>query len=174
MTRIFLVGLMGAGKTTIGTQLASVLGCPYLDNDALLEEWTGETAVDLAQVSSASLHERESEQLRLLVTRPGPFVAGVAASLADRPGDLALTGAAGIVIYLRASPATLSARITGSHPRPWVGNDPEAFLERAFAVRDRAFQSAASVLIESDEMNPAAIVRRILRFLAGRPDVTTR
>ncbi|WP_131746233.1 shikimate kinase [Frankia sp. Cppng1_Ct_nod] len=144
--RVFLVGLMGAGKSTVGIALAALLGCKYLDNDVLLEQQARASLQELATAGRQALHEQESRQLRALFDISGPFVAGVAASVADRADDMALMVAAGRVVYLRATPATLAQRVGGGEGRPWLADDPLPLLESMFAARDRAFRSVDHVV----------------------------
>lgn len=172
--RVYLLGLMGAGKTTIGTKLAAALGPPYHDNDALLEAETGGTAAGLALAGPAALHASESLQLRALVARQGPMVASVAASVADRTEDLALLRESGVVVYLRASPGTLAARISVPADRPWLGDGPLAVLEAMFVSRDAVYRSIANFVIDCDGIDPDDAVLRILEFLALRPDLDAR
>src|SRR5262249_46653960 len=125
---IFLVGLMGAGKSVVGALLAAKLGWDYRDNDVLLQQQTGLNAPALATKGRDVLHAQESRQIRTLLVAPPPFVAGVAASIADYHDDLTLLCDAGHVIYLRAAPATLAQRVGDGDGRPWLAGNPLATL----------------------------------------------
>ncbi len=70
--------------------------------------------------AARALHAQESGQLRALLDTPAPYVAGIAASVADNPDDLARIAAAGRVVYLRASPRTLARRVGRGQGRPWL------------------------------------------------------
>jgi shikimate kinase len=159
--RILLVGLMGAGKSTVGRALADLLSCPYLDNDVLLEQQSRATAEQLATAPAGVLHAEESRQLDALLALPGPFVAGVAASVADRPDALTRLTRAGRVVYLRAAPATLAARVGAGADRPWLGDDPRRILERMFAARDDAFRATAHLTVDTDGRDPADIAAEL-------------
>jgi len=81
--RILLLGSMGAGKTTIGTELSLALGWPYIDNDDELSVITGFSRQELSQLPIPQLHEYESQYLHRLAAKPGPFIAGAAGSVVD-------------------------------------------------------------------------------------------
>lgn len=160
--RIFLIGLMGSGKTTVGTQLAAMLGCRYLDNDTLLLLSGGASAQTMAVAHGAdALHQSESVQLRALVDLPAPFVASIAASVGDRPEDMSLLASSGLVVYLRARPTTLANRLGSGEGRPWLGDDPTAVIYRMFAQRDAAYRGGATTVIDCDDVDPYSISQRI-------------
>jgi shikimate kinase len=160
---LFLVGLMGAGKSVVGALLAAKLGWDYRDNDALLQQQTGLDAPALAALGRDVLHAQESRQLRTLLVAPPPFVAAVAASVADYRDDLTLLCDAGHVIYLRAAPATLAQRVGHGEGRPWLEGNPLPTLERMYAARDEIYQSVGQT-VNTDGRNP----ERIAAELAAR------
>ncbi|HET8970917.1 MAG TPA: shikimate kinase [Candidatus Nanopelagicales bacterium] len=167
--RVWLVGSMGAGKSTVGRALAELLGVPLLDNDLELARETGRSTLALAAGGERALHQQESDQLRRAARRPGPFVAGVAASVADRPEDLALLRRTGTVVYLRAAPETLAARVSRDPARPFVGEDPEPWLAVHLERRDPVYLAAAQLTVAVDGRTVRSIVAEIVAALAARP-----
>jgi shikimate kinase len=164
-SRIYLVGLMGCGKSTVGRLLAAH---PYYDNDELLLEGTGETLVSLAGAGGEALHDDESEHARCLTRMPPPFVAGVAASIGERPDVMTLLRASGTVVYLRAHPESLARRLGSGEGRPWLDGDPLPVLEEMFAKRDGAFARAADLTVGCDHANPQSIADEILMYLGAQ------
>lgn len=164
--RIWLIGSMGAGKTAVGSALATVLGWPLLDNDHELEGYEGRSLTDLAVDGPEALHRRESAQLHRAAVRPVPFVAGVAGSVGDRPDDLGLLRGSGSVVYLRATPSTLAARVGSGLDRPWLAEDPEAFLATTLADREPGYLSVADVVVDVDRRSPADVARVIVEALS--------
>jgi len=158
--RVFLVGLMGAGKSAVGRALAGRLRWPYLDNDALLARQNGLEGPALAALGGSVLHDAEARQFRALLAEPAPYVAGVAASIADRPDEAALLPAAGRVFYLRASPETLARRVGRGEGRAWLGDDPLAVLRRMFAKRDEVLQRLGQV-VETAGRDPGDLAGEI-------------
>jgi len=150
--RIWLIGSMGAGKTSVGLELADMIGWDLLDNDALLTKMTGSSLTDLAVSGEEHLHDSESAQLRAVAQRPPPFVAGVGASVADRLTDLELLDSTGVVVYLRAQPEALARRLGTGQGRPWVQQHPLEWITASFARRDDAYSGAADIVIDVDAM----------------------
>ena len=159
--RVLMVGLMGAGKSRVGSTLARDLGVDFLDNDVLLREQEGLGPVELSQLGRDVLHAAEARQLHALCDRDGAFVAGVAGSVADRPADCALMRISGTVVYLRASPEVLAARVSADPARPFIGDDPLPFITGTFDLRDPVFRAAAHLVVECDR--PVDEVVRAIR-----------
>ncbi|CAN5471736.1 shikimate kinase [soil metagenome] len=165
-----MVGLMGSGKTTTGRVLAARLGWPYLDNDVDLIRDTGKSAAELAESGARTLHELESSRLFGLVAETPPFVAGVAASVADRLNDLELIRSSGLVVYLRATPETLASRVERDDvTRPWVKGGAVEVLTSMLDARGGVFTSIADVVVDVDERSPHEAVGDILAALQLSP-----
>ncbi|MGH9093097.1 MAG: shikimate kinase, partial [Acidimicrobiales bacterium] len=112
MTRLLLVGMMGAGKTTVGRLLADRLGCAYLDSDAQVEAATGRTVPDLFEtVGEPAFREAEAAALREALAGDRPVVVSVAGGAVLDPANRDLLRRSGTVVWLRAHPATLAARV---------------------------------------------------------------
>ena len=106
--RILLIGLMGSGKSTIGRRLSAETGWPYLDNDTLLPELTGQTAPELiAQDGEAALHAAEFAAFEHALAAPEPTVIGVAGWVVTVPEGRTKLRDAGVVVWLRGRPETL-------------------------------------------------------------------
>jgi shikimate kinase len=164
--RTWLIGLMGSGKSTVGAGVAEAVGVAYTDNDRAVGVLAGRSTVDLAGEGGSVLHDWESRYVAGLVGLDPPVVAGIPASIADRPEDLDLLAGHGLLVYLRVDPATLAARVARDPPRPWLGADPAALLAAMFAVRDPALIAAASRVVDATAV-PAAVVADVL---AARAD----
>jgi shikimate kinase len=166
---IVLVGLMGSGKTSVGTRLAAVLGRNYRDSDDELEERYGQTAAEQAERYGAEvLHEREAALLREAVAERPPVVAAAAASIADDEGCRAiLTGAGAYVIWLDAPPHVLVRRIGSHDHRPHFHSDPAVMLAAHYAQRAPRFRELADLTVDVSVINPdeatAAIVAALER-----------
>ncbi len=165
VVRVWLIGSMGSGKSSVGAALVDLLdGWRLLDNDVELAAFEGRSTVDLAQEGPDSLHAREAAQVHRLVNEPPPFVAGVAASVTASVEELALLRATGLVVYLRASVATLTARLSdpgARSERPWLSGEPREWIEARLAERDPASRAAAHQVIDVDHLTPRQIAERI-------------
>lgn len=174
-TRLFLVGLMGAGKSTVGSALAGALSLPYHDNDELLVAQTGDSAAEQARAAPSTLHDNESRQLRSLIATKGAFVASAAASVADRADDLALMRRSGLVGYLRAQPDVLARRVNlAESTRPWLGETPLEVLSKMFDLRDGILQSVADIVVDCDDLEPSRIAEVLLDFVTATSLPTAR
>ena len=172
--RIWLVGSMGSGKTAVGAALAALLGWPLIDNDHELLAHEGRPLLQLSEDGPAELHRHESDQLRRAAVLPPPFVAGVAASVADRPADQELLRSTGSVVYLRATAETLGERVSRDGDRPWVGSDPTDWLRESLARREPAYLQVADVVVDVDDGSPEQVARRVLAGLVSHLETPER
>ena len=76
--KLLLIGPMGAGKSTIGKILAQELKWPYFDNDTELSQLSGLSAEELGEMPVAELHVLEALCFKEILSRPAPFISGVA------------------------------------------------------------------------------------------------
>ena len=164
--RVLLIGMMGAGKTTVGHALSSLLGWPYFDNDELLKRAVGkDTRRVQLEDGERALRRAESAALNVALSEGGPLIGGVAAGIVLDPLDVQRLREGGFVVWLRADLSTLAARVAGTD-RPWLGDDPLQALEKLSAGRDTLYQSVASLIVDVDELPPDLIADRIAGALA--------
>ncbi len=154
--RIVLIGTMGAGKSTVGRALAARLGWAYRDNDTALRARAGRSAAEvLAAEGEARLHELEAEVLAASLAEPGPAVVSAPGSVAAYGGVLA----GETVVWLRARPETLAARVAGSSGRPF----PEEAAARDVARRP-AYEALATLVVDTDDTSVEEVVETIVRL----------
>jgi shikimate kinase len=160
MRHVVLVGAMGTGKSTIGVRLAAALERRFLDNDALLLEQTGMTAAALATRDGVdALHDAESVALLQAIGETAPSVIAAAASTIVDPAAVAF------VVWLRAEPAILAARLPRSAARPFGSEEPSDLVTRQARERDPLFAQVADFTVRSDDSTPDEVVTRILAVL---------
>ncbi|HVF05593.1 MAG TPA: shikimate kinase [Frankiaceae bacterium] len=157
MRRIVIVGTMGAGKTTVGRALAARLGWRYWDNDTELRRRTGSSAATLAAAHGVDeLHRIEAEVLAAGLALAEPAVVAAPGSVAlHRPPPFPDP-----VVWLRASPATLAARVGAGDGRPGLGS-----LAAVDAARRPGFAALATVTVDVDDRSVAEVVDAILARL---------
>ena len=143
-----LVGLMGAGKTTLGVPLARALGRQYRDNDTELERRTGHTAHDLAAAEGMdALHRAESETLAATLDSPGPdVISASAAVVADAEMRARLRSE--FVVWLDPDPDVLADRFSKAGHRPDIGDDPRAYFEAQYAARAPLYREVADYVVQ--------------------------
>lgn len=167
--KIFLVGMMGAGKTTIGRRLARRLRVPYLDSDAEVERRTGRSVPEIWHADGeAAFRVEEAAVLAEAVAAEGSAVVAVAGGAVLDPANRELLAKAGTVVWLRADPETLAARVGGGAGRPLLDGDPAAALRRLDAVRRPLYASLADVVVDVEGMGPDQVVGRILAAVGKR------
>jgi shikimate kinase len=160
---------MGSGKSTIGTRLAEALGQAFVDNDRSLEQRTGLTAAQLAARDGIdALHAAEAAALLAALHEPGGSVIAAAAStILDRDVRATLAREA-FVVWLRADPATLAARLPQSSTRPFAGEDPARLVSSQARARDPLFAEVADVTVDTASAAPDRVVATVVSALAGR------
>lgn len=166
--RIFLSGLMGSGKSTLGGALTALLDWPYVDNDATIAVLSGRSTVDLARAGGSTLHEWEARYARYLMEeRQAPFVAGIAASSADRPDELDALAACGVLVYLDVPVDLLIERVVAGPPRPWLSESPGPLMRRLHSRR-RDVLRAHSTLVVDGTRPPSEIAATVVTALRTR------
>lgn len=168
--RVLLLGMMGAGKTSVGEEIARRTGWPYRDNDSLVAQIAGlPTSSLLDRDGVGPLREAESAALRLAVEGDGPLVAGVAGGVVERPADLALLrDTDAFVVYLHASLDVLVERVGDGGGRPFLQPDPESALRRLFDGREPRYREVADLVVDTGEGDAAGHAAAVLAALGAR------
>lgn len=162
---IVLVGLMGAGKTTIGRRLANALKLPFFDADHEIERAAGCTVTEIfARHGEAAFREGERRVIARLLEGPRHVLAtGGGAFMA--PETRALIHANGLSIWLRAGLDLLMERVSRRPTRPLLQNpDPRAVMERLMTERYPIY-AEADITIDSTGGPHDAIVHEIVKAL---------
>lgn len=160
--RVLLIGMMGAGKTTVGRELSAQTGWPYVDNDDLLRRQTGREPAEIRATEGEDvLHLAESDALDEALGLEPPKIIGVAAAAVLDPAAREALREGGHVVWLRARPETLSQRITSATGRREEAADPDWLRKRA-REREMLYASVASQIVDVDDRSPAQIASEIL------------
>lgn len=160
--RVVLVGMMGAGKSTVGASLSKLTGWPYIDNDQIVEQMVGMPTRDLQQQRGVeAMRTAESAAAIQVLTMPAPLIAGVAAGIVLDPAVSEQVHDGAFVVFLRARIETLAKRVEGTY-RPWLGDDPEATLRKLYVGREPLYDKLAHLIIDVDDTSPDADAQRIL------------
>jgi shikimate kinase len=163
--RILLVGMMGSGKTTTGALLARRLGWSFLDSDAEIEKATGKTVPEILEESGEPAFRAEEKavlEAALSIEHSVVAVAGGAVLDSDSAEKIL---ASGLVVWLRADPETLARRVGDGRGRPLLGNDPGQALRRLDAVRRPLYEALASIVVDVDDLAPAAVAAAVVDLL---------
>jgi len=163
---IFLVGPMGAGKTTIGRQLASELGMEFKDTDREIEERSGADIAWIFDVEGeAGFRRRESAVLEELALQDGLVLAtGGGCIMAE--GNRKVLKTKGVVVYLKTDIHQQVKRTAKDKKRPLLQTeDPVKVLTELNAIRQPLYQEVADITVETDSRHPKSVVQEILAEL---------
>jgi shikimate kinase len=159
--RVLLIGMMGAGKTTVGRALEKVLGWPYYDNDELLARAVGKDTKRVQEEDGiAALRRAESASLNVALTEGGPLIAGVAGGIVTNPLDLDRLHRSGFVVWLKADLSTLAKRVAGTN-RPFLGDSPAVAMRRLYAGREWLYEDGTRMVIDEEQTTPDLMALRI-------------
>ena len=166
-----LIGLMGAGKTTVGRHLARLTGRTFHDSDHEVESRTGVRVTTIFEIEGENrFREREKAVIAELMQRDGIVLATGGGAVLD-PDNRAALKAGGTVIYLRATIDDLLIRTAHDKSRPLLQTgDPRAKLEALFAVRDPLYREIADVVVDTSRQNVGVLVQRLLAKLKETPE----
>ncbi len=170
---IALVGLMGAGKSSIGRRLGQRLGLPFIDADAEIETAAGTTIEEIFQRhGEQAFRDGERRVIARLLDNPPHVLATGGGAFMD-PSTRALIRARAVSVWLRADIALLLARVARRNNRPLLKNgDPRAVLEKLIAERHPVY-AEADITVESVDGPPEATVERVLAALAALDEKRT-
>jgi len=159
---IFLIGLMGAGKTTIGRQLARKLGCEFVDSDHEIESRTGADIPWIFDIEGEQgFRARERSVIDDLTQRQGIVLATGGGVVLDGQNRQNLASR-GMVVYLRASVDHLLRRTAMDRNRPLLQTDnPAQRLHQLFEQRDPLYREIADFVVDTDRRSVSNSVKLI-------------
>lgn len=171
---VFLVGMMGSGKSTVGRRLAARLGRPFLDADKVLEERCGVPIATVFELEGeAGFRRREAALIDELTLQPGLVLAtgGGAVMLPENRERLHARGA---VVYLRATLPALWARLRHDRVRPLLRTeDPRARIAELLALREPLYMETAHHVVPTARQPVDRVVAAIIEALRCEPSPST-
>jgi shikimate kinase len=165
-SNIFLVGLMGAGKTSAGRLLARRLSKAFYDSDQVVEERTGVRVRVIFDIEGeAGFRKREAEELARL-TRLENVVLATGGGAVLNAESRAHLKARGFVVYLHARPSELAKRLARDRSRPLLqGADPRARLEALYQERDPLYREVADMVLDTGRQSVGQFVTHLISRL---------
>ena len=164
--KLFLIGPMGAGKTTIGRQLARLLKRQFLDSDREIEQRTGVNIPLIFELEGeAGFRARERSVLDELTQLPDIVLATGGGAILD-PENRKHLSERGRVVYLETSVEQQLARTGRDRNRPLLQTeDPKRRLEELFVIRDPLYREIADLTLLTDGRTARDVVNQILRAI---------
>jgi shikimate kinase len=161
---IFLIGPMGAGKTTIGRLLAKALGVPFLDSDKEIEQRTGASIPMIFEYEGETgFRKREAEAIAAL-TNLSPIVLATGGGSVLLTENQQLLRQRGFVVYLQCAVDKQVERTYKDANRPLLNTEnPQERLEALFKIRAPIYESLADCIVDTGENSSRSAVRQILK-----------
>lgn len=163
---VFLIGMPGSGKSTIGKGLAKALDRHFVDLDHEIEARCGVAIPVIFEIEGEQgFRKRESQVLQEVAKQSDTVVAtGGGAVLAEQNREI--LGTHGIVVYLRASVEDLYRRTSRDRNRPLLAtNDPKARLQDLFEQRSPVYAALADIVMETGTASVPSVVQQIVTKL---------
>ncbi len=162
---LWLVGMMGSGKTTVGRLVAAAAGMPFRDVDLIVEQRLG---TSISQLWDRDGEDRfravESTVIEELAATRGTVVSTGGGTILN-PANRRAMRRSGIVVWLQAPPPVLASRVVGSLGRPLLGSGSEVRLAELLDDRMSCYQEAAHHLVDTDGRTPAEVASEVGQWL---------
>jgi shikimate kinase len=170
---IMLVGMMGAGKSTVGALLAERLGRSFVDVDDLVEATAGRPVPEIfATDGEDAFRALERAALADACASPAPLVIATGGGAMADADNRRVASRCATVVWLQAEPGALAARVGGSDgdgaaSRPLLASaDPVATLERLSLLRADAYAAVADTVVPTDDRSVEQVADAVLAALA--------
>ena len=165
-TPVFLVGLMGAGKTTVGKGLARALAREFLDLDHELEARCGVKIPVIFEIEGEEGFRKRESQVLDDCTQKRNIVLATGGGAVINPANRHALRTRGVVIYLRATVDELYRRTGRDKNRPLLATgDAKATLKRLLDLRDPLYREVADIMVDTGSVSVAALVQQIVDLL---------
>jgi len=172
---VVLVGMMGAGKTAVGTQLARMLQVPFRDSDDEIVKAANMSIAEIfARDGEAFFRQKESQVIaRLLADEPSILSTGGGAYMAQSNRDEIRAG--GVAVWLRADVDLLWNRVRHRNNRPLLRTaNPYETLRTLYAEREPVYAQAELIVDSEHGLSIDATAQRVIEALSTRADVLER
>lgn len=172
-SNVFLIGPMGAGKTTVGSMLAKAMGREFLDSDAVLQERTGVTVSEIFEhEGEQGFRRREREVIAELVERKNIVLATGGGAVLDAD-NRRLLASRGTVIYLRVPLEAQLQHLRADRTRPLLQDgNPEEVLKRLSLEREPLYRELSDYQVNMDGLTVRAACENIVEWLDQTPGLS--
>lgn len=166
MRNVFLIGPMGAGKSTIGRLLAKELRYTFKDSDREIEARTGADIPWIFDVEGEEGFRLREEAMIAELAKEDGIVLATGGGVVMRESNRKALSQGGLVVYLRTSVEQQLQRTAKDRQRPLLQtSDPEQVLRDLIAKRDPLYREIADLIIDTDQRGPKVVVNAIVARL---------
>ncbi|NIA26062.1 MAG: AAA family ATPase [Gammaproteobacteria bacterium] len=156
---LWLIGMMGSGKSTIGAEVAKRLSVEFVDMDTLHEQRWGSIASQWASVGEASFREREERLMAEVAARRIPAVVATGGGAVTSAATVKLMRMSGTVVWLKAATDTLATRLVEAPRRPIL---EKRALQDIHRERHDLYKEAAHHIVETDGLSSEQVVKEVV------------
>lgn len=161
---VYLVGLMGAGKTTIGRSLARQLDLEFVDTDREIEARTGVSIPTVFEIEGEDGFRKREAQVIADLSRLSGQVVATGGGVVLRSENRANLRASGFVVYLDVPPYTLWERTRHDRNRPLLQvDDPLLKLKELYSQRDPLYREVADLVVDGSRTNAQGILQLLIK-----------
>ena len=163
---LILCGMMGAGKTTVGKRLASILKKEFVDTDELIEKRYGRICDIFEREGEKRFREMEEETANILADSDG-IVLATGGGFFLSPNNAELLKRDGKIVYLRASAETLEKRLRGQGGRPLLRGEESllSILKRLLSEREKRYEEVADFVVDVDGKEMETVAFEIIKMV---------
>jgi shikimate kinase len=162
MGHVWLIGMMGTGKTTVGAIVAEQRELPLHDTDATVMATTGRTIPELFADSETTFRDAERRVIADLATAPDSVIATGGGAVLD-PRNVETMRGSGRIVLLTATTTAIRERVGDDDERPLLADD--GAVERIAAERRSLYAGAAELTVDTSGRNPASIAEEVIAWL---------
>ena len=165
VSKIILVGMMGAGKTTIGKLLSNKLGYDFIDLDKIIEEKSGVKINTIFEIEGETgFRERELQVLNNSIEKDKVIMSTGGGIVTNEKSRAQLIKHNALIIYLKANLGTLFSRLKNDNSRPILNVDnKEQMIEKILNEREPLYQDLADMVVDTTHMKTIDIVKLIIK-----------
>lgn len=169
MNSIVLIGYMGAGKSSVAFSLARECALPFLDTDTRIEALCGQSISDIfREYGETYFRDKETRLLMSLKDEDFEGILSTGGGMPLKEENRKLMKDIGTVFYLKAKPSTIAARLSHDNSRPLLAGakdakEKEMRIAQMLALRESAYEDAADVVINTDDLEVGEIVDIIIK-----------
>lgn len=169
MNTLFLIGFMGAGKTSVSRALGRALGRDVVEMDQRIAEQEGMTIPDIFAQKGESYFRACETNLLNSFSRSGPCVVSCGGGVPMREENVAAMRRSGLVVLLTARPEVILDRVRDDHSRPLLeGHKDIAYIAALMEQRRPKYEAAADLTVDTSDKSIAEICREVLQQAALR------